>query len=120
MTPRELLAAAQSLLEQPAKGTEGLWSRGAALLLRQALERGMADLLADRVPGAQAATFATQLVVLPVVLGDEGLGRRVGWTWSALTCACHAGELRLPPTVDELKRWGDVVGELVAMEEVQG
>jgi hypothetical protein len=114
MTPRELLAAAQNLLDQPQEGTQGLWSRGAALLLRQALERGMAELLADRTPGAQAATFATQLVVLPEVLGDAALGRRVGWTWSALTCACHAGELRLPPTVDELKRWGEVVGDLVA------
>ncbi len=113
MTPADLLAAARGLLETPEEGTQGLWSRGAALLLRQALEGSMAALLADRSPGSQAATFATQLVVLPEVLDDPELGRRVGWAWSALTRACHAGELRLPPTVDELHRWGEVVGELV-------
>ena len=53
--------------------------------------------------GAQAANFAAQLVVLPQVLGDEVLGHRVGWAWSALSHACHADDMRLPPGAAELR-----------------
>lgn len=113
MTPHELLAAGLGLIDQPDAATEGLWARSAALLLRQALEGGMAQVLGERAPGAQAANFAAQLVVLPTVLGDEELGHRVGWAWSALSGACHADDMRLPPTAAELRGWGAVVERLL-------
>ncbi len=113
MTPDELLEAGLDLVERPAAATEGIWARSAALLIRQALEGGMARILAERAPGAQAANFAAQLVVLPTVLGDADLGHRAGWAWSALSGACHADDMRLPPTAAELRGWGDVVANLL-------
>jgi hypothetical protein len=115
LTPRELLAEAQGLLDRPDAATEGLWARSAALLIRQALEAAMADVLVERVPGAQAASFAAQLVVLPEVLSDRHLGHRVGWAWAALTEACHADDMRLPPTAEELRGWGVAAADLAAL-----
>lgn len=114
MTPTELLTVADDLLERPDAATEGLWARSAALLIRQALEAATADVLAARAPGAQAATFAAQWVVLPEVLDDPIVGRRAAWAWSALTVACHADELRLAPTASELRRWRDIAAALIA------
>ncbi len=120
MTPAELLRSASGLLDRPDAATEGLWARSAALVIRQALEAAMAEVLTDRAPGAQSATFAAQLVVLPEVLGDEELGRRVGWTWAALTEACHADGLRLPPTVEQLRGMRDVTERLVGAASGEG
>jgi len=113
VTPDELLAAADGLLERPDAATEGLWARAAALLIRQALEGAARAVLADRAPGAQAASFAAQWTVLGEVLEEEAaVGRRAAWAWAALTAACHADELRLPPTAPELRRWRDVAHDL--------
>jgi hypothetical protein len=113
MTPDQLLAAADRLLE-PGEA-EGIWARSSALLIRQALESVIADVLRERAPGAHAARFATQLVVLPEVLDDADLGRRAAWAWQRLTVACHADDMRLPPTAGELKAWGRVARELEAV-----
>ena len=113
MTPGELLVAADRLLE-PGEA-EGLWARSAALLIRQALESAMANVLRDRAPGSQAAKFATQLVVLPELLDDPDLGRRAAWAWQRLTVACHADDMRLPPTAGELKAWALVARELATV-----
>ena len=114
MTPDRLLQAAQRLLDEPDEATGGLWARSAALLIRQALERSMSDVLVERAPGAQAATFTSQLLVLPEVLGDRMLARRVGWTWVALSDACHADDMRLSATAEQLRGWRGVAVELAA------
>jgi len=115
MTPAELLTAAREFVEQPEASTGTLWARSATLLTRQALEQAMAELLAARAPGTQAAPFSTQLLVLGEVLNDRELAARSGYVWSALSRASHQQGYELPPTAKELRRWIDVVDALAGV-----
>jgi len=107
---RQLLAAADDVLSEPAAVWEGRWPRAVALLTRQALERAMDELWSVKAPAAMGASHRAQLLCLGVYVAPE-LARRVGWTWSALSEACHHS-YDLPPTTDELLRWFETVDEL--------
>lgn len=113
MTPRELLAAARELVEAPCQVTEGIWSKAATILARQALESRVAEVLIERAPGSQAARFDAQLIVLIEVHADRDLAVRVRYTWSALSAASHEQGDELPPTADQLRGWIAVVHELI-------
>jgi len=83
------------------------WSRRAAVhLTRQALEQTVRRLLI-RHGGApdEHTSFTAQLLVLPELLGDAEMARRVAWTWAALSRASHHHTHELPPTADELQGW---------------
>ncbi len=112
MSPRELLHAAERLLTDPPPGLEGLWARSAALLLRQALERAVAERLDARAPGARAANFRVQFLCLAQVGRDPEQSARLWCTWTSLSHACHHHGYELPPSGAELRSWLDVVREV--------
>ncbi len=111
-TPSELLAAARRLLDQPADATAGLWPRAAALLARQALEGQLAHLLDAEAPGASAAPFTTQLLVLRSIHPNPDLAARVAYAWNALSRATHHHGYELPPTAVALRSWISTIEDL--------
>lgn len=117
MTPAELLAAANDLLETPREATSGAapsWApRAATILARQALEQAMTEVLRARAPGSHVAPFTVRLLLLAEVLGDRDLAAAASYTWSALSAASHQQGYELPPTHHELRRWLSVVSELL-------
>jgi hypothetical protein len=97
----------------------GSWSRAAAFLIRCSLEDTVADLwISESVPALAECALSTQLLCLPVYVGDEILARDVHATWAQLSNACHAHSYELAPTVDELRRWMDVVRRLITVLSV--
>jgi len=114
VTPAELLAAAGRLLSQPAPGTEGIWPRACATLIRQALETGVdAVWLAD--PGTAAMTrsrMRSQLTCLPAYM-DPVVAREIAYVWVALSDACHYHAYELAPTATELSGWIAAVDRLL-------
>jgi hypothetical protein len=111
-TPSELLGFADEVMSAPSTSLEGRWPVAAALLIRQALERVLVELWRATEPGVEAANVTVQLLCLPLVV-DEGLARRVAWTWSALSRASHHHAYELPPTASELSAWFDATEALV-------
>jgi hypothetical protein len=117
MTPTQLLAAAQRLLDRPDARTAGIWPRAAALLARQALEQGLDQYW--RGKGLKLAEVATrpQLICLETYLPEHDLGARANHVWWNLTQACHHHPYELPPSHSELSGWLASVGvALAAME----
>jgi hypothetical protein len=114
MTPADLLAAAQAILERPSAATAGLWPRAAALLARQALE-GALDQLWKSNPvtsGVSQCTKRSQLTCLPAYL-DPVTAHEISYVWAALSEACHYHPYELAPTATELTGWIRSVDELV-------
>ena len=109
VTTRELLYRAIDLLERPTSATVGLWPRAAAVLARQALERGLIEVLSAKVAGIQQAPVRSQLLCLRIVLDDAAIADDVTVAWWALSRACHHLSYELPPTAAELRAWIDVV-----------
>jgi hypothetical protein len=103
MTPTELLAAAQRLLERPDSKSAAIWPRAAALLARQALEQGLDAYW--RSKGVKLDTLGTkpQLICLQAYLPDRELAARTNDAWSNLTQACHHHPYDLMPGALELK-----------------
>ena len=114
VTTRELLYRAVDLLERPTSETVGLWPRATAVLARQALERGLTEVLSARVDGIQQASVRAQLLCLRIVLDDTATADEVTVAWWALSRACHHLSYELPPTAAELRAWIDVVDRFVA------
>ena len=117
MTPTELLAAAQRLVDRADARTAGIWPRAAALLGRQALEQGLDGYWGKR--GLKLANVATkpQLICLREYLSDADLAARVSHAWSSLTQACHHHPYELPPNHGELSGWLACVGDALAAME---
>ena len=107
VSTRELLYRASDLLERPTWGTVGVWPRAAAVLARQALERGLTEVLSAQVQGIQRAPVRSQL------LYDTATADEVNVAWWALSRACHHLSYELPPTAAELRTWIDVVDRFV-------
>jgi hypothetical protein len=116
MTPRQLLGRARELVEAPSEQTSGWWSRAAAVVARQALERAIADLLERRGAVVDDAPLRAQLVVLPRAM-DERLAQEARGTWTELSAATHIHSYELPPTAGEMRLWMDVVERVVAASE---
>jgi hypothetical protein len=113
VTTRELLYRAIDLLERPTSDTRGLWPRATAVLARQALERGLTEVLTAKVGGIQRASVRAQLLCLRIFLDDTATADEVNLAWWALSRACHHLSYELPPTAAELRAWIDVVDRFV-------
>ena len=114
MTPNDLLAAAQRLLERPDARTAGIWPRAAALLARQALEQGLDAYW--RSKDLKLATLATkpQLICLSTYLQDQGVAGRANHAWSSLSRACHHHAYELAANQAELQDWTRAVGDTLS------
>ncbi|MGW9421989.1 hypothetical protein ACWGSU_11505 [Streptomyces koyangensis] len=104
-TARADVNAARSLLH-PAAGTmtslgPGVRARAAALLLRQALERGL-DGFWQRVTPHMTRVGKHRILCLGPYTGRE-TARRCYLTWSALSTACHYRVNELPPAPLEIQ-----------------
>jgi hypothetical protein len=108
LTTREILYRAIDLLERPTSETAGLWPRATAVLARQALERGLTEILPAR-EGIQRAPVRAQLLCLRIFLDDTATADEVNLAWWALSRACHHLSYELPPTAAELRALIDVV-----------
>jgi hypothetical protein len=113
VTTRELLYRAIDLLERPSSETAGLWPRATAVLTRQALERGLIDVLSPKVGGIQRAPVRAQLLCLRIFLEDTATADEVNLAWWALSRACHHLSYELPPTAAELRALIDIVDRFV-------
>ena len=109
LTTREILYRASDLLERPTSETVGLWPRATAVLVRQALERGLTEVLSAKVEGIQRAPVRAQLLCLKTFLDDTATADEVNLAWWALSRACHHLSYELPPTAAELRALIDVV-----------
>lgn len=89
MTPQELLATAERLLDRPDARAAAIWPRAAALMARQALEQGLDAYW--RSKGIELADLGTkpQLICLAGYLPDPQVAGRASHAWSRLTQACH-------------------------------
>jgi hypothetical protein len=101
------------MLERPTTGTIGLWPRATAVLTRQALERGLTEVLSPQVEGIQRAPVRAQLLCLRILLDDTATADEVNVAWWALSRACHHLSYELPPTAAELRAWIDVVDRFI-------
>ncbi len=102
MTPAEVLATAQQLLDRADPRTAGLWPRAAALLARQALEQALDDYWRAKGLALGSISTSPQLICLREYLDDERLAASVGQAWHALSQACHHHPYELAPTAAEL------------------
>jgi len=114
MTPAELLAAANDLMQRPDTLIAGIWPRAAALLARQALEAAMAELWASQPQAAERSSrsMRSQLLCLTAYL-DPGPASRAAYVFAALSRACHYHPYELAPTAAELTGWLDQAAQIV-------
>ena len=111
----ELVFAARRLVERADPMTAGIWPRATALLTRQALEAALDVLWRRRAPGLEACSARAQLICLPSYLhDDQELAKRVSYTWSGLSRACHQHPYELSPTSPELLNWIGTVEQLIS------
>ena len=110
---QDVLRIARGVISRPEMGLNGVWPRAAAHLCRQALELALEEFWKKGMPALADATLRAQLVCLPLYMKDEELARLVGYTWSALSHACHHHMYELAPTVSELTAWADTVEALI-------
>lgn len=97
-----------------APATFEFWPRAAALLARQALERGLDDLWSARAPRVREASRHAQLLCLGAFVPDEELVSGVRHAWHGLSRACHHQQYELSPTAGELGVWLEVVERFLA------
>lgn len=110
MSAVELLGQAQRIINQAR--ADGLSSRMAAFLARQALER-IIEMRCEKL-GASApwATTRSQLVVLRA-LDTEEAADRAAIAWNRLSMACHVHAFELQPSAAEVTYLCGVVALLL-------
>ena len=113
MTPTDLLAAAQRLLDRPDARTAGIWPRAAAILARQALEQGLDAYWRSKGLRLDALATKPQLICLGAYLTDGGIAGRASHAWAALTHACHHHPYEVHASPAELSSWIDTVAEVL-------
>ncbi len=90
-------------------------ARGACLIARQALESAVENHIEAAYGKIDRPSFTTQLIVIEQMSLDKpaqhALARRMAWTWSALSSACHAHGYPLEPTHEEVERWIETIEE---------
>lgn len=114
---RWLLGQTRALLDRAGGATAGRWPRAAALLARQALEVELDRALAVRAPGLEQCSDARATLLCLRRFRDHDTALAVEHAWMALSHACHHHAYELPPTVDELRGWVEVVDEFVETSE---
>ena len=105
MTPRQLVAAAHTLVGIPVGGSTGLWPRTAAILGRQAIESALREYWGLRQPGLEQCNVHAQLLCLVTYLSNKELAHETAYAWAALSRACHHHPYELSPTGEELGDW---------------
>ena len=109
-TPQDLLETARELLSRSDAKAKGIWPRAAAFLCRQALEASLERFWQARLPGMEAVSKRAQFACLATYMDDDELAGRAGYTWSALSNACHHHTYEIAPTDVELRGWIELVG----------
>ncbi|MGH2968257.1 MAG: hypothetical protein ACRDK0_04210 [Solirubrobacteraceae bacterium] len=102
LTPDDLLAEAQRMLDEASSATVAVWPRAVALLTRQALEEALRSYWAENAPGVERLNMRAQLTALRAYLSSADLARDVTFTWHALSRATHHHAYELDPTREEL------------------
>lgn len=110
--PDELLDVAEALLSSPSRATTGWWARGAAALIRGALEQCVDRAVSRKGATPELASQTAKLLVLPSLWGEERT-RGLAATWAQLSAATHVQGYGLPPTEGELRTWLAAVRRLV-------
>jgi hypothetical protein len=77
LTPHDLLAEAQRMLDEASTATVAVWPRAVALLTRQALEEAMRSYWAENAPGVERLNMRAQLTCLRVYL-SSAVSRETG------------------------------------------
>ena len=108
----DLVVAARRLLDDSTRSTVSAWPRAAAVLARQALERGLEHYWEKRLPGAERLNMRAQLNCTHVYLGDH-LAGELTYTWYALSRATHHHPYELDPTQEELSSLIESAGRLI-------
>ena len=112
LPPKTLLSHADVLLTEPPAALAGRWPSAVTVLLRQALERSLAQLWQAKAPALADAPYRSQLLLLGRYI-DRSIAERAAHTWYELSAACHQRAYDLPPTAVELARWYESVEALV-------
>jgi len=108
MTPDELLAESDRLLNTVVPGTRGRWPRACAWLTRLALEQALDEYWARTLPEAVNCGVRPQLLMLPRYAG-AATAAQAAEAWYGLSRATHHHAYDLAPTAAELRRWHDLV-----------
>lgn len=112
LPPRTLLSHADVLMTEPPAALAGRWPSVVTVLLRQALERCLAQLWIAKEKALVDAPYRAQLLMLPRYI-DRETAQQAAVTWFALSAACHQRAYDLPPTAVELARWYEGTEALV-------
>jgi hypothetical protein len=111
-TPRQLLAAATTVLANDEPVLDGRRSVTAAALARQAVETSLEAWLAERgVPDLR--NKRAEFLCLRALHPQPDSVSELYFVWTQLSGACHAISYELPPTHQELERWIATVGRFV-------
>ncbi len=114
LTPDDLLAEAQRMLDEAGTATVAVWPRAVALLARQALEEALRGYWAEHAPGVERLNMRAQLTCLRAYLSSPDLARDVSFAWHALSRATHHHAYELDPTREELASLVAAARRLVA------
>lgn len=110
MSAVELLGQAQRVLKEPR--SDGLSSRMAAFLARQALEQIVEQRCVDVGAPASWASMRSKLAVLRSL--DTGQAADSAATaWNRLSSACHVHAFELQPSAAEVEHLCGVVASLL-------
>ena len=111
-TAAQLLRAAERMMGKDGSRAKGAWTRGVALLTRQAIEVSLTELWGERSPGVERCPARIQLICLPVAGVDADVARQVRHTWALLSAACHHHPYDVAPSGEELGQWIHVAAGL--------
>lgn len=95
-------------LAESALGPTVLDTRCAAILSRQSIELGLADLWQAQAPKIRECHFRAQFLCLPAYLSDADLAAETHTAWIALSSVCHYHPYELTPSQTELRPLLDV------------
>lgn len=98
-----LLQAAASLLDDPDPATVSVWPRGAAVLMRQAIETTLDGYWTAVAGDMRHATTHQQWLALPAYLGRSPVVPAAEYAWSSLSEACHQRAYDVGLTEAELR-----------------
>lgn len=110
MSAVEILGQAQRIIDEPRR--DGLSSRMAAFLARQALEEIINQRCTDLGAPASWASARSKLVVLRALDTEEAAGA-AATAWSRLSSACHVHAFELRPSAAEIQHLCGVVASLL-------
>lgn len=98
-----LLDAAGSLLDEPALDTQTVWPLGAAVLVRQSIEKTLDVFWTVTVKAMVGATMADKWAALPFYLGRRDEADAAHYSWRVLSAACHQRDYDVGLTSAELR-----------------